>query len=82
MTITEKLAYVKGLVEGLELDANKPEVKVLAAIVELLDDVTLTVSDLDAGYDDLADQLDAVDEDLCSLEEDFYENGLGYYGEK
>ena len=75
MTITEKLAYVKGLVEGLELDANKPEVKVLAAIVELLDDVTLTVSDLDAGYDDLADQLDAVDEDLCSLEEDFYENG-------
>ncbi len=75
MTITEKLAYVKGLVEGLELDANKPEVKVLAAIVELLDDVTLTVSDLEAGYDDLADQLDAVDEDLCSLEEDFYEDG-------
>lgn len=74
MTITEKLAYVKGLVEGLELDKSKPEVKVLSALVDLLDDVTLTVSDLETTYDDLADQVDAVDEDLCSLEEDFYED--------
>ena len=47
MTIKEKLAYVKGLVEGLELDKSKPEVRVLSAIVELLDDVTLSVSDLE-----------------------------------
>ena len=74
MTITEKLAYVKGLVEGLELDKSKPEVKVLSALVELLDDVTLTVSDLEDAYDDLADQVDDIDEDLCLLEEDFYED--------
>ena len=73
MTIKEKLAYVKGLVEGLELDKSKPEVRVLSAIVELLDDVTLSVSDLEEGYDDLADQVDEIDEDLCALEEDFYD---------
>lgn len=32
MTIKEKLAYVKGLVEGLELDKSKPEVRVLSEI--------------------------------------------------
>lgn len=73
MTITEKSAYIRGLLEGLELDQNSKEVKVINAIVDLLDDMALTVSDLEEGYNDLEDQLDAVDEDLCSLEEDFYD---------
>lgn len=72
MTITEKSAYIRGLLEGLELDESSKEVKVIKAIVDLLDDMALTVSDLEEGYNDLEDQLDAVDEDLCSLEEDFY----------
>lgn len=73
MTITEKVAYVKGLVEGLDMDKKKPEVKVLSAVIELLDDMSLTVSDLEDSYDELVDQIDAVDEDLSLLEEDFYE---------
>lgn len=72
MTITEKAAYIRGLMEGLELDADKKEVKVLNAVVDLLDDMALTVSDLEDQYGDLSDQLDAVDEDLSSLEEDYY----------
>ena len=72
MTNTEKVAYIRGLAEGLELDNNKKEVKVLHAIIELLDDMALSMSDLEEGYNDMADQLDAVDEDLGSLEDDFY----------
>ena len=78
MTITERAAYLKGLMEGLELDAEKKEVKVLNAIVEMLDDMALTVADLEDGYSELSDQLDAVDEDLYSLEEDFYEEDDDY----
>ena len=78
MTITERAAYLKGLMEGLELDAEKKEVKVLNAIVEMLDDMSLTVADLEDGYSELSDQLDAVDEDLYSLEEDFYEEDDDY----
>lgn len=74
MTVTEKAAYIKGLMEGLELDQNSKEVKVIQAMADLLDDIALTVSDLEEGYHDLGDQLDAVDEDLCSLEEDFYQD--------
>ena len=73
MTIKEKLAYVNGLVEGLELDTTKPEGKVLVALVDLLDDVTSSISELEEVYDELADQVDEIDEDLCYLEEDFYD---------
>ncbi len=74
MTNTEKVAYIRGLAEGLELDENKKEVKVINAIIDLLDDMATSVSDMQDNFDDMADQLDAVDEDLGSLEEDFYED--------
>ena len=72
MTITEKVAYVRGLMEGLDLDADKKEVKVLNTVIELLDDMAATVSELEEGYQDMADQLDEVDADLGDLEEEFY----------
>lgn len=72
MTITEKVAYVRGLMEGLDLDADKKEVKVLNAVIELLDDMAATVSELEEGYQDMADQLNEVDADLGDLEEEFY----------
>lgn len=72
MNITEKVAYIKGLLEGLKLDDSKPEVKVINAIVDLLNDVTLEVSDIEEGLDEFVEQLDEVDEDLGALEEDFY----------
>lgn len=72
MTITEKVAYIKGLLEGLNLDENKPEVKVLAAIVDLLDDMSLEVTDIEDGLDEFVEQLDEIDEDLSLLEDDFY----------
>ena len=72
MTNTEKVAYIRGLAEGLELDYSKKEVKVLNAIIDLLDDLAMSLADLEDGYSDMADQLDAVDEDLGSLEDDFY----------
>ena len=72
MTNTERVAYIRGLTEGLELDADKKEVKVINAIIDLLDDMALTLADIEANQEELADQLDAVDEDLGTLEDDFY----------
>jgi len=72
MTNTERAAYIRGLAEGLELDTDKKEVKVIHAMIDLLDDMALSVSDLEEGYHDIGDQLDAVDEDLGSLEDDVY----------
>ncbi|MEI6577851.1 MAG: CD1247 N-terminal domain-containing protein [Eubacteriales bacterium] len=74
MTITEKAAYLKGLAEGLSLDAAKPETKLINAIIELLDDLTLTVSDIEDGLEILNEQVDAVDEDLDELESFVYDD--------
>ena len=73
MKNTERVSYIRGLAEGLELDENKKEVKVLNAIIDLLDDMALSMSELENNVNDIADQLDAVDEDLGSLEDDFYD---------
>ena len=73
MTLTEKVAYLKGLAEGLALDADKPEVKVINAMMDILDDLALSVSDLEDEVAIIGEQVDAIDEDLEELEECFYE---------
>ena len=73
MTVTEKVAYLKGLAEGLALDAAKPETKIINAMLDVLDELALTVADLEDGMDLISEQLDAVDEDLDELESFVYE---------
>jgi DNA-directed RNA polymerase subunit RPC12/RpoP len=72
MTVTEKVAYLKGLVEGLGVDEATKEGRIIKAIVEVLDDVALTVTDLEDGLSEISEQVDAIDEDLEDIEKDFY----------
>ena len=74
MTLTEKVAYLKGLAEGLALDESKPETKVINAMIDILDDLALSVADMEDGLDLISEQLDAVDEDLDELEGFVYED--------
>ena len=54
MNLTEKISYIRGLCDGLELDESKPEVKVLNAIIDLLDDMAFEVSDMEELMNDAA----------------------------
>lgn len=72
MTVTEKVAYLKGLIEGLGIDEGSKEGRIIKAIVEVLDDVALTVTDLEDGLSEISEQVDAIDEDLEDIEKDFY----------
>lgn len=74
MDICEKIAYIKGLAEGLELSNDTKEGKILNAIIDLLGDITEEICDIEDGCDELMEQIDAVDEDLASLEEIIYED--------
>ena len=74
MNLTEKSAYIKGLMEGLDLDSDKKEVKVIKALVDLVDDLALTVTDLDEDLDQVYDELDAIDEDLTDVEDVVFED--------
>ncbi len=73
MTVTEKVAYLKGLAEGLDLDANKKEVKVINALMDVVDELALTVSDLEDELSLVSAQVDEIDEDLGEVEEIVYD---------
>jgi hypothetical protein len=53
----------------------KKEVKVINAIIDLLDDMAFSLSEMEDNLNDVIDQVDAIDEDLGSLEDDFYDEG-------
>lgn len=72
MDTTESLGYLKGLIEGLDLGNNKKETKVFSAIVDVLSNLVEDIDDMTDGVEMLADQVDAVDEDLADLEEYVY----------
>lgn len=72
MTITEKVAYLKGLMEGLELDGSSKEGKVLKAVVDVLDDMALSVTDIEDDLAELSDQVDEIDEDLAEVEDEVF----------
>lgn len=74
MNLTERISYIRGLCDGLNLDESKPEVKVINAIVELLDDMALAVTDMEELYDELSAQVDEIDEDLADVESDVYDD--------
>ena len=77
MTVTEKVAYLKGLAQGLGMDADNKQDKLIAAIIDVLDDMALSVTDLEAGLDELGKQVDDIDEDLAAVEEDLYDDECG-----
>ena len=52
MEISEKVAYLKGLAEGMELDTGKKEGKLLAAIIDVLDDIALELQDIEDELDE------------------------------
>ena len=69
MTISEKSAYLKGLMDGLQLDTEKAEGRMIAAIVDLLGDVTKRLSDVEETTIAISDELDEIEEDLDAIED-------------
>ena len=68
MTISEKAAYLKGLMDGLQLDKEKPEGQMISAIVDLLGDVTRRLADVEETTIAISDELDEIEEDLDAIE--------------
>ena len=69
MTISEKSAYLKGLMDGLKLDTEAAEGKMIAAIVDLLGDMSKKVTDIEETTIAISDELDEIEEDLDAIED-------------
>ena len=73
MEILEKVAYMKGLAEGLGLDTKTKEGKILTVMIDILDDIALELQDLQECQMELEEGLDAVSDDLNDVETYIYE---------
>ena len=69
MTLNERAAYIKGLCDGMELDKNSKEGKVIAALTELISDMAIAIEELEDEVCDLGDYVEELDEDLGEVEE-------------
>ncbi len=69
MTITEKVAYLKGMADGMELDKESgKEAKLLKVVIDVLEEIGYAIEDLEEADELLHDGLDAVSEDLEDVE--------------
>ena len=69
MTISEKSAYLKGLMDGLKLNTESDEGKMIAALVDLMGDVTRKLTDVEDTTIAISDELDEIEEDLDAIED-------------
>ena len=69
MTLSEKAAYLKGLMDGLDLNKDTAEGKMITGIVDLLGEMTTSISDLEENAIAVSDELDEIEEDLDAIEE-------------
>ena len=74
MGVSEKVAYLKGLMEGLKIDAESDSGKMFQAIIDVLDEVALEIEDLTDEVMEVGDGLDVVSDDLADIEEMVYDD--------
>ncbi len=70
MTISEKVAYLKGLADGLAIDTEKSkEGKLINEIIGILEEVGYSIEDLEDSAAALGEEIDAISDDLSDVEE-------------
>ena len=75
MTISEKVAYLKGLAEGLDLDTSKSkEAKLISVMIGILEEIGMSIEDLEENTVALGEELDAVSDDLSDVEKAVFED--------
>ncbi len=72
MTITEKVSYLKGLMEGLSIDSISKEGKVFHAILDTLQEMALSIEENSKVIDDMTEAVEMIDDDLTAVEDMVY----------
>lgn len=70
--LNEKVSYLRGLAEGMEIDSNTKEGKLLLHIVEVLGDFADEMEAMDEDIAEIDEYVEAIDEDLADIEDEIY----------
>jgi predicted RNA-binding Zn-ribbon protein involved in translation (DUF1610 family) len=71
--LLERVSYLRGLADGLEVEGNSKESKVLIEMISILTDIAEAVNDLDDEVGVIDEYVEMIDEDLDDLEEYVYD---------
>ena len=75
MTISEKVAYLKGLAEGLNIDTEKSkEGKLISVMIGILEEIGMSIEDLEESAEALGEEIDAISDDLSDVEKVVYDD--------
>ena len=74
MTTAEKVAYLKGLMEGMNIDRDSNEGKLFTVMADILSDIALDIEELEGDLYDLGEDVDAISDDLSDVEDYLFED--------
>ncbi len=72
MNYSDKIGYLKGLIDGLGIEPESKEGKVYGAIVSALEELVSAVTDLEDNAEAVDDELDTLVDSLSDLEDEVY----------
>ena len=73
MKLTEKMSYLQGLLDGLDIDNSTKEGKALVQMTDVMSELVAYVEDLQSQVDELTELCDILDQDLGQVEDDIYD---------
>ena len=73
MSVSEKVAYLRGLMEGLDIEKDQKEGKLFTAIIDALDEIASEIDFLNEDNDELHAYIEEIDEDLGDVEDWVYD---------
>jgi ribosomal protein S27AE len=73
-SLIQKVAYLKGLAEGLGVSAKTNEGRIIVGIMDVLDQIVDSLSELEASHADLNEYVESIDQDVRDIEETVFGN--------
>ncbi len=77
MNVKERIAYVRGLIEGSEFYGQDTQVKnIWENLLRICDDLATELADVTENQEELEEYVEAIDSDLSELEGEVYDDDL------
>lgn len=70
----EKISYLRGLADGLDVKSDTKEGKLFNALLEVIEEMADSISDIVEEQDEMNEYLDLLDEDLTNVEEVLFDD--------
>lgn len=67
--ITDRVSYLKGLTEGMKLNKESNEGKMILHMLGVMEEMAQELERIDTTVNDLDEYMEAIDEDLTEVEE-------------